>query len=68
MPSFGKLVLSIAGQHAGADLLEMIVAAEVVARRGAPARFTLRLRPPAGEDFAHTVDDLAGTRSSPGAR
>jgi phage baseplate assembly protein gpV len=60
VPPLPEFALKIAGRNAAASLLRVIVSAEVVARRGHPASFALRLEFQSQRELLESVDDIIG--------
>ncbi len=68
MPSLPELALKVAGRAAPAGLMKMIAEVEVVAQRGLPTSFSMRLESASVGDLLESVDRIVGKTLAPGTR
>ena len=66
MPPLPDLSLRIAGRSAASQIMGAIAEVEVFARRGWPARFTMRLEFASEGDLLASVDSIVGKALAPG--
>ncbi len=68
MPSLPELALKVAGRAATAGLMKMIAEVEVIAQRGLPTSFRMRLESASVDDLLQSVDRIVGKTLAPGTR
>ena len=68
MPPLPDLSLKVAGRSAAPQVLGAVAEVEVVARRGCPARFTMRLEFASEGDLLVSVDGIVGKTLVPGTQ
>ncbi|MCL1588473.1 MAG: phage baseplate assembly protein V [Actinomycetia bacterium] len=68
MPPLPDLTLKVSGRSAASQILGAVAEVEVIARRGCPARFTMRLEFASEGDLFASVDGIVGKMLAPGTQ